>query len=65
MKNYKDYLFEVVSEDSYFEGDMFFVEEDTFADAARIAKEVYGDEELAFRGIYTPFEAEMLGYDTY
>lgn len=67
LKSYelKNFLCEIITEDSMYEGEKFFVQTDTLGNASRIAYALYPEEEITFRGIYTDFEAEMLGYDTF
>lgn len=61
----KNFLFEVVGEDSANEGEEFFVYAENIERAAEIVKENFPNEEIAFRGRYSDFEAEMCGFDTY
>ena len=61
----KDYLFEIIDEDSDYCGEQFFVECESLADAWEIANGNFPDVTLEYYGPYSVEEAEMLGLDTY
>lgn len=60
----KDYLF--VDNES---GEEFFVECDTLDKAWSIIKENFGDvytkENIEYEDVFEPWQAEMMGFDTY
>ena len=61
----KDYLFEIVDEDSDLCGEQFFVECDTEDEAWWIADANFPDVVLECHGSYSIEEAEIMGLDTY
>lgn len=71
MAKYVDYWFEVVDEDSDLCGEEFLVEvdreyePDPLAVAEEIAAENFPDVKLTCHGALSPFQAEMMGLDTY
>ena len=60
-----DYLFEIVDEDCENCGEQFFVECETYAEAADIVADNFPFIDVRLIDEYTPEEAEILGYDTY
>lgn len=58
----RDYLF--IDNES---GEQFFVECESLAEAWEIARDNWGEEtdDLEYLGEYEPWEAEILGYDTF
>ena len=58
----RDYLF--IDNES---GEQFFVECETLDEAWEIARDNWGEEtdDLEYLGEYAPWEAEILGYDTF
>lgn len=60
-----DFMFEVIDPDSDLCGEQFFVECDTIEKAFEIANKNFPDGGFECIGKYTPWEAEMLGLDTY
>lgn len=61
----KDFLFEVITEDSELEGEQFFVECHNLNEAWEIVYNNFPEENVRFVTTYTVFEAEILGLDTY
>ena len=61
----KDYLFEIIDEDSECCGEQFFVECKSLREAWEIADENFHDVALRCFGSYSVAEAEMYGLDTY
>ena len=61
----KDYLFEIIDEDSDACGEQFFVECESLRKAREIVYENFPDVAVKFCGLYSIAEAEILGYDTY
>lgn len=61
----KDYLFEIIDEDSDCCGEQFFVECKSLREAWEIADENFPDVALRCFGTYSIEEAEMIGLDTY
>ena len=61
----KTWWFEVTTEDSELCGEQFFVEAPTGKEAYELAQHYFENEELAFYGQVSQFEAEMWGLDTY
>ena len=61
----KDYLFEIVDEDSDACGEQFFVECESLREARKIVYENFPDVALKFCGLCSVAEAEMMGLDTY
>ena len=61
----KDYLFEIVDEDSDACGEQFFVECKSLRRAWEIADENFPDVALRCLGHYSVEEAEIIGLDTY
>ena len=46
-------------------GEIFFIQATSREKAAEIAADYFDVDALAFCGVYSDYEAEMLGYDTY
>lgn len=65
MEKFRNYLFEIVTEDSELEGYQFLVQETSQENAWKIARENFPDERLGYYGKMTDFEAEMWGLDTF
>ena len=61
----KDYLFEIIDEDSDCCGEQFFVECKSLREAWEIADKNFSDVALKCFGTYSVKEAEMIGLDTY
>ena len=66
----KDYLFEIVDEDSELCGEQFFVECDSWEEAWQVVIDNFGKDAMLYHkiegiGEYSLEEAEILGYDTY
>lgn len=62
----RTYWFEIISEDSEFCGEEFFVEAKTKVEAQKIVCELFPEEKaIKCYGTVTELEAEMMGFDTY
>ena len=61
----KNYWFEVITEGSDLEGEEFFVQAETLAEAKQIAADNFEGEELKYHGKVSDWYAEMAGLDTY
>ena len=61
----KDYLFEIIDEDSDACGEQFFVECGSLREARKIVHENFPDVTLKFCGLCSVEEAEIMGLDTY
>lgn len=60
----KNYCFEIVSGD--YEGETFFVQAKSKADAFKVARKVAADDgKVLCTGVYDDEYADILGYDTY
>lgn len=68
-KHWIDFLFEITDEDSEKYGERFFVEVETGLNAEKeawiIAREIFHQTEKELIGVFTPSEAENIGYDTF
>ena len=61
----RDFMFEIVGENSNCCGEQFFVECDTLEEAWTIVYANFGDEEIKYCGRCSIDEAEAIGLDTY
>ena len=61
----KDFMFEIVTEDSELCGEQFFVECNNLHTAWEIATDTFINEELDYLGTFSRDEAEEIGLDTY
>lgn len=61
----KDYLFEIIDENSDYCGEQFFVECESLREAWETADVNFPDVALRCYGSYSIAEAEMMGLDTY
>lgn len=65
MEKFRNYLFEIVTEDSELEGYQFLVQETNQENAWKVARENFPEERLTYYGKMTDTEAEMWGLDTF
>jgi len=61
----RDFMFEIIGEDSENCGEQFFVEAEDLEEAWVIAYANFGDEEIGYLGEFSVDEAEDIGLDTY
>ena len=61
----RNYLFEIITEDSEFEGYQFLVQETSKENALKVAQENFPEELIEYCGKMTDLEAEMWGLDTF
>lgn len=60
-----NFLVEITTEGSDFEGEQFFVQASTLEEADEIVALNFEGEGYCFHGRFTDEEAEMMGLDTY